>query len=129
MRQLPIGVQTFEKIVEGNYVYVDKTKYLYGIIKEGSTYFLSRPRRFGKSLTISTLEAIFLGRKELFKGLWIESSDYDWKKHPVIRLDMTSVSEYTGVQMDIRLADKIRDIGKKYGIEIKEKEECPPRLY
>ncbi|MBF0362116.1 MAG: AAA family ATPase [Oligoflexia bacterium] len=80
MKMLPVGIQSFEKLIELNCVYVDKTKYFYDLIKSGTTYFLSRPRRFGKSLTISTLEAIFLGRRDLFKGLWIhDQSDYDFK--------------------------------------------------
>ncbi|MBF0297433.1 MAG: AAA family ATPase [Oligoflexia bacterium] len=96
MKLLPIGIQSFEKLIEMNCLYVDKTKYLYNLIKSGTTYFLSRPRRFGKSLTVSTLEAIFLNRRELFKGLWIDQSDYVWKKYPVIKLDMSSFSKYTG---------------------------------
>jgi hypothetical protein len=78
MKDLPIGIQTFEGIVRGEYAYVDKTRFLYGLIKTGMQegagspkFFLSRPRRFGKSLTISTLDALFSGRRALFKGLWI----------------------------------------------------------
>jgi hypothetical protein len=88
-QKLPIGMQDFTKIREGNCVYVDKTQLIAKLIATGSVYFLSRPRRFGKSLLISTLEAIFQGKKELFKGLWIEQSDYDWKRYPVIRIDMS----------------------------------------
>ncbi|RKY33948.1 MAG: AAA family ATPase, partial [Candidatus Omnitrophota bacterium] len=86
MQGLPIGIQTFEKIVRGGYLYIDKTEYLYNLITKGSVYFLSRPRRFGKSLLISTLNEIFKGNKELFKGLWIDKSDYVWQEYPVIRL-------------------------------------------
>ncbi|MDR2472169.1 MAG: AAA family ATPase, partial [Tannerella sp.] len=68
-RKLPIGIQTFEKIREGNYVYVDKTEYLVILIDNGVIYFYARPRRFGKSLTVSTFDAMFSGKKELFKGL------------------------------------------------------------
>jgi hypothetical protein len=90
MQPLPIGIQTFSKIVEGNYLYVDKTKKIYELIQEGSAaYFFARPRRFGKSLTLSVLDEIFSGNKELFSGLWIESSDYNWKKHPVLRFDFS----------------------------------------
>ena len=70
--KLPIGIQTFEKLREGGYLYVDKTKYLIDLIENGSVYFLSRPRRFGKSLTISTFDALFSGKRELFKGLYAE---------------------------------------------------------
>ena len=69
----PIGVQSFEEIVEGEYVYVDKTDLIYKMISEGNYYFLSRPRRFGKSLLLSTIEAYFQGRRELFRGLAIDS--------------------------------------------------------
>ncbi|MCB9493532.1 MAG: ATP-binding protein [Epsilonproteobacteria bacterium] len=92
LKKLPLGIQVFEQIIEHDYVYVDKTEYVYAMISSGSCYFLSRPRRFGKSLTLSTLDAIFSGRKELFKNLWIDKSDWGWKKYPVLRLDMSSVS-------------------------------------
>ena len=96
MQKLPIGIQSFEKIREGNYIYVDKTKQILNLIENGECYFLSRPRRFGKSLTISTLESMFKGKTELFKGLYAE----DWVKeqaknpNPVIRLDMSALGNY-----------------------------------
>ena len=90
-RLLPVGIQDYPMLREANCLYVDKTQYFYRLITEGFYYFLSRPRRFGKSLTISTLEAIFQGKKELFTGTWIESSDYDWKVYPVIRIDMSQL--------------------------------------
>ena len=71
MKKLPIGIQTFEKLINDDCLYIDKTKLIYQLIQSGSVYFLSRPRRFGKSLLLSTLEAIFKGKRELFKGLWI----------------------------------------------------------
>jgi hypothetical protein len=84
----PIGIQTFEKIIEGGFVYVDKTDLVYSLANEGGNiYFLSRPRRFGKSLLISTLEKYFLGKKELFKGLKIEALEKDWKVYPVLHID------------------------------------------
>jgi hypothetical protein len=75
----PIGIQSFEKIRQGGYVYVDKTDLIYKIAKTGQYYFLSRPRRFGKSLLLSTMEAYFRGRKELFDGLAIASLEKDWR--------------------------------------------------
>ena len=72
VRKLPIGIQNFEKLRKDGYVYVDKTAWVHRLVTTGSYYFLSRPRRFGKSLLISTLEAYFLGKRELFKGLAIE---------------------------------------------------------
>ena len=83
----PIGIQSFEKIREGGFVYVDKTALVYDLVNSGTIYFLSRPRRFGKSLLVSTLENYFLGRKELFKGLAIDSLEKDWAEHPVFHLD------------------------------------------
>ena len=82
----PIGIQNFEKLREGGYFYIDKTALIYRMVKSGSYYFLSRPRRFGKSLLISTLEAYFQGKKELFKGLAMEGLEKEWKTHPVLHL-------------------------------------------
>lgn len=78
MKKLPIGKQDLKTLIEGDYVYVDKTPLIYRLITRGQVYFLSRPRRFGKSLTISTLKEIFLGNKELFKGLYIYDK-IDWE--------------------------------------------------
>ena len=83
----PIGIQEFEKIIKGDYVYVDKTALIYKLVTEGSIYFLSRPRRFGKSLLVSTLEAYFQGRKELFKGLAIDELEKEWAEYPVFHID------------------------------------------
>ena len=83
----PIGIQSFDRIIEDGYVYVDKTDMVYSLAREGSIYFLSRPRRFGKSLLVSTLKNYFLGRKELFKGLKIDRLEKDWKVYPVFHLD------------------------------------------
>ena len=85
----PIGVQTFDEIINGKYVYVDKTDLVYNLA-QGHVCFLSRPRRFGKSLLISTLEAYFKGKKELFKGLKIEEFEKDWEEYPVFRIDFAS---------------------------------------
>ena len=74
----PIGIQSFERIIEDGYVYVDKTALVYDLVSKGKIYFLSRPRRFGKSLLVSTLENYFLGRKELFRGLAIDSLEKEW---------------------------------------------------
>gem|GEM_PF-2881830 len=88
----PIGIQTFEKIREGGYLYVDKTAFVYELAHgSGSTYFLSRPRRFGKSLLLSTMQAYFEGRRELFDGLAISELETAWESHPVIRIDLSTV--------------------------------------
>ena len=92
----PIGIQNFEKIMTGGFVYVDKTAQIYELASTGQYYFLSRPRRFGKSLLISTMEAYFSGRKELFRGLAMEALEKDWVEYPVLHLDLTG-SRYTSV--------------------------------
>jgi hypothetical protein len=99
--KLPIGIQTFEKIREGEYVYVDKTRYLVNLIENGQVYFLARPRRFGKSLTVSTLEALFSGKKDLFNGLYAEAylNRPEFEPSPVLRLDMSQIT--TGSGMDV----------------------------
>ena len=86
-RLLPIGIQDFEKLRKDRYVYVDKTEFVYNLAHTKCPYFLSRPRRFGKSLLISTLEAYFLGKKELFEGLAIEKLEKDWFEYPVLKFD------------------------------------------
>ena len=86
----PIGIQNFEKIRKGGYCYIDKTAWIYQMVKTGSYYFLSRPRRFGKSLLLSTLEAYFQGKKGLFEGLAMESLEKDWIEYPVIHLDLNA---------------------------------------
>ena len=89
-RKLPVGIQSFEKVREGDFVYVDKTDLLYRLVQSGNPYFLSRPRRFGKSLFLSTLEAYFQGKKHLFKGLAVEKLEQDWKIYPVLHLDLNA---------------------------------------
>ena len=97
--KLPTGIPTFEKIRTEGYVYVDKTQYLINLIDAGEIYFLARPRRFGKSLTVSTFEALFSGRKELFKGLYAEEflNRPEFKPSPVIKLDMSKVVTSDGI--------------------------------
>ncbi|MGM9846874.1 MAG: AAA family ATPase, partial [Muribaculaceae bacterium] len=90
LKRLPVGIQTYEKLVNNNCLYVDKTEYIYKMINLGSYIFLSRPRRFGKSLLVSTLQSYFEGKKELFKGLFIDSVEKDWTEYPVFRFDMSS---------------------------------------
>jgi len=115
-KPLPIGTQNFEKLRQEGKLYVDKTKYLYTLITEGSIYFLSRPRRFGKSLTVTTLESIFKGKKELFEGLFIAQTNYDWKQYPVIRIDMSVVSLNTPEIFTESLKDSLRRTAKDYDV-------------
>jgi hypothetical protein len=90
--KLPIGIQAFETMREQGYVYVDKTRWIHRLATEGMFYFMSRPRRFGKSLLVSTLKCLFEGRKELFAGLWLaEQTDWPWRAHPVIGVDFNGI--------------------------------------
>ena len=88
--KFPIGIQNFPKVRQDGYVYVDKTAFIYKLASEGSYYFLSRPRRFGKSLLISTMDAYFRGRKELFHGLALETLEKDWTVYPVVHIDLNT---------------------------------------
>ena len=90
MMKYPIGVQSFEQIIEDGYVYVDKTALIYDLVTRGKIYFLSRPRRFGKSLLMSTIENYFLGRKELFTGLAMEGLENEWLEYPVFHIDFNA---------------------------------------
>ncbi len=112
----PIGIQNFEKIRTGGFVYVDKTAQIYNLASTGQYYFLSRPRRFGKSLLVSTMEAYFSGRKELFKGLAMESLEKDWTQHPVLHLDFTG-SKYAEVE-DLRetLDQHLKEWEETFGV-------------
>jgi len=120
-QKLPVGIQTFEKIREEGYIYVDKTRYLVDLIENGQVYFLARPRRFGKSLTISTLDAMFSGKKELFKGLYAENymNRQDYMPNPVIRLDMSKVSTDKGLDvLEKTLVLLTMEAAHKLGVEI-----------
>ena len=113
----PIGIQSFDRLIEDGYVYVDKTDMVYSLAKEGAIYFLSRPRRFGKSLLVSTLKNYFLGRKELFKGLKIEALEKDWKVYPVFHMDFNG-GEYTlAGSLRSAISGYISQWEKEYGIE------------
>ena len=118
IRQLPKGIQTFSKMIEDGYVYVDKTQHIYNIIKDGSYYFLSRPRRFGKSVLISTLKELFEGNKKLFKELWIESSDFEWQSHPVIHLSFNTLTSDSPEALQQDLIHELQKIAKKYSCTI-----------
>lgn len=111
----PIGIQNFEKIRTEGFLYVDKTAEIYKLAKEGRYYFLSRPRRFGKSLLVSTMEAYFSGRKELFSGLAIEKLEAEWKQHPVLHLDLSGVSYTDESVLERVLSDKLAKWEALYG--------------
>ena len=105
VNKYPVGIQTFEDIREKGYLYIDKTKYIVDFREKGMKYvFLSRPRRFGKSLFASTLQAYFEGRKELFEGLAITDYEKDWVKHPVFHFDLSGAKHMSVEQLERYLA-------------------------
>ena len=116
VNKYPVGIQTFEEIREKGYLYVDKTKYIVDFREKGMKYvFLSRPRRFGKSLFASTLQAYFEGRKELFEGLAIADYEKEWVKHPVLHFDMSGAKHMGVEQLERYLADMLEEQETKWG--------------
>ena len=111
----PIGIQSFDKIREGGYVYVDKSEYIYKLAHSGCYYFLSRPRRFGKSLLVSTMEAYFKGRRELFRGLAIESLEKNWTEYPVLHLDLSGKAYDTADVLSKVIDDALCKWEEEYG--------------
>ena len=112
----PIGIQTFEKIIEDGYIYVSKTDMVYSLANEGQIYFLSRPRRFGKSLLLSTLKAYFEGRKELFVGLKIDALEKDWHQHAVFHIDFNGIDSTIPNSLHSKLEGYLTRWEEEYGI-------------
>ena len=124
MKDLTTFVYSFEKLILGNYLYIDKTEYVWQLIRTRSEgYFLSRPRRFGKSLLISTLKAIFQGKKELFEGLAIYDKPYDWKTYPVIHLSFGDYSVVSNAAEELPeyLMSKMETLAHEHSIKLKRK--------
>jgi hypothetical protein len=121
MKKLPVDVHDFHHMITGDHVYVDKTQYIHKMATEGTYYFLSRPRRFGKTLLVSTLEHLFRGNKELFKGLWIENADWDWTPHPVLRIDMSEISNATPELLKAGLWLTLAKIAQDNGFQLSSK--------
>ena len=120
MKDLTSSVYSFESLIQGGFLYVDKTEYIWRLIRPAKEmYFLSRPRRFGKSLTISTLKAVFEGKKELFKGLALYDKPYDWKVHPIIHLDMNGRDFSTLEKMEERFRQMLREQAAVNGVTLK----------
>ena len=118
MLKLPVGIQTFSELREEGYVYVDKTKYIYEMVTKGKPYFLSRPRRFGKSLLVSTLKELFEGNKKLFKGLYIYDK-WNWdEKYPVIALDFSGNKYKTLNDLKEKINDIINRKAREFQVEI-----------
>ena len=123
MKPIAIDLSNFEEIIKGGGVYVDKTYFIYKIISSISKYyFLSRPRRFGKSLTVSTLKAIFEGKRELFNGLYISKTDWQWEKYPIIQFDFNGIPSSSNEILIKSIDEKINEIAKKNNIKLSTKE-------
>jgi hypothetical protein len=119
---LPVGKSSFESIRTQNELYVDKTRDLHRMIGSGDYYFLSRPRRFGKSLTVSTLKCLFQGKKELFDGLWIsEHGDWEWKEHPVALIDFNELDHETPEKLRQSLGNNLAAIARQYGVRLEDR--------
>ncbi len=119
MKAIDPSNSIFEDLINSDNLYVDKTKYLYNLITDRKKYhFLSRPRRFGKSLTLSTLDAIFRGKKELFKGLYIDSTDYDWKEYPVIHINFSEITFTDMEDLRSQIRDVLFGVAEQYDVTI-----------
>src|SRR5271170_2802280 len=123
--KLPLDLSTFSILRSDQYLYVDKTKHAYNLIKGGRRYFLSRPRRFGKSLFISTLKEILDGNKALFDNLWIVNSDYDWKKFGVIDLDLSQLGADSVQTFKNGLCYALKSLAHDYALTVDVSESSP----
>lgn len=118
MKEISTSISTFKNIIEGGYIYVDKTKYIYEMVKQPfGQFFFSRPRRFGKSLTVSTLEEVFSGNKDLFKGLYIYDREYSWEDYPIIHIDFGRIDSSTVSILEEGIKLALQGIARKYGVE------------
>ena len=115
MMKYPIGVQSFDKLIEDGYVYVDKTALVYQLATSGNIYFLSRPRRFGKSLLVSTLKCYFQGKKDLFKGLAIERLETEWAEYPVFHMDFNGTDFTVADNLEMKLEGYVASLERIYG--------------
>ena len=117
LQKLPIGIQTFSEIIQGGYLYVDKTERIHHLLNSGKYFFLSRPRRFGKSLTLSTIKSLYTGERELFKGLWIEDR-WDWQNvHPVIHVSFSS-ADYQGSGLENAIRQMLTRQAEQLNIQL-----------
>ena len=119
MRKLPIGIHTFETMITRGYLYVDKTQYVHRMATEGMYYFMARPRRFGKSLLVSTLKCLFQGRKDLFEGLWIaEHGEWEWEEHPVVVIDFNGIPSSNPKKLERSISSRLEEIATGYGVSL-----------
>ncbi len=116
MKKLPIGIQSFSELRKNGFLYIDKTEHIFELVNNSKVYFLSRPRRFGKSLLVSTLKELFSGNKALFKDLWIEDK-IEWKKYPVIHLDFAK-ADYKAIGLEKSIFEKIEYQADLYGVTL-----------
>ena len=116
LKRLPVGIQTFSEVIDLDCLYIDKTEYIWNMIHLGKYIFLSRPRRFGKSLLVSTLQAYYEGRKDLFKGLFIETVEKDWTEYPVLRFDMSLGKHMEKEQLERYLLYILGENERRFGI-------------
>ena len=116
LKRLPVGIQTFSEVIDLDCLYIDKTEYIWNMIHLSKYIFLSRPRRFGKSLLLSTLQAYYEGRKDLFKGLFIETVEKDWTEYPVLRLSMASGKHMEKDQLERYLLNILQENERRLGI-------------
>src|SRR5574344_2592332 len=116
LKRLPVGIQTFSEVIDLDCLYIDKTEYIWNMIHLSKYIFLSRPRRFGKSLLLSTLQAYFEGRKDLFKGLFIETVEKNWTEYPVLRLSMASGKHMEKDQLERYLLNILQENERRLGI-------------
>ena len=116
LKRLPVGIQTYSEVVDMDCLYVDKTEYICKMVKLSKYIFLSRPRRFGKSLFVSTLQAYFEGRRELFKGLYIDSVEKEWTAYPVLRFDMSLGKHMEKEQLERYLLNILEENEKRFGL-------------
>ena len=115
LKRLPVGIQTFSNIIEDDMLYIDKTEYIWNMIHLSKYIFLSRPRRFGKSLLVSTLQAYFEGRKDLFKGLFIETVEKEWTEYPVLRFSLSTAKHCNKEELLLELSNKLTHYEAIYG--------------
>ena len=116
LKRLPVGIQTYSEIVDRNCLYIDKTEYICKMMEVSKYIFLSRPRRFGKSLLVSTLQAYFEGRKDLFKGLYIESVEKEWTEYPVLKFSMASGKHMEKEQLERYLLNILEENERRFGL-------------
>lgn len=117
-RLLPINTSSFRDIIEEDKLYVDKTEYIYQLVRQKGAWFLSRPRRFGKSLFVSTLDELYSGNRELFRGLWIDQSDYEWEQYPVIRLDFNLYPSTTNTELQSNITRHLAQIAAQHDVTL-----------